>query len=67
MGTRKKGKVHIGLYVDEPVRNRLDELARIWGFSNRSQVILRLLKFGVSELDQLTRNSGPRPSKAEAA
>lgn len=55
MGTRKKSKVHIGLYVEDSVRDRLDELARVWGFESRTQVILRLLKYGVSEMDQLTR------------
>ena len=61
MGQRKPGKVHIGLYVDESVRSRLDELARIWGFANRSQVILRLLSFGVSEIDRLsTRRDRPQ-------
>lgn len=55
MGKRKEGKVHIGLYVDKKVQDKLDDLVRVWWFASRTEVILRLLKYGVSEMDQLTR------------
>jgi metal-responsive CopG/Arc/MetJ family transcriptional regulator len=67
MGKRAENKVHIGLYVDDKLRERLDELARVWGFSNRSQVILRLLSFGVGEMDRLTTRTQQPVGKPGAA
>ena len=53
MGKRAPNKVHVGLYVDSTLRTRLDRLSKVWGFDNRSEVILRLLSYGVSEVDRL--------------